>query len=80
LVVAIASAAAARHSTEGVDCEQQQQQQVRYDWRVADFTGMFYYLDSVDWLQMLSVILTADLLWTAFTDILKGATAEFVPT
>jgi len=41
---------------------------------------MSYYLNSVDWLQMLSVNLTADSLWTAFTDILKGAIAELVPT
>jgi len=79
-VVAITSTAAAQHSTEGIDCEQQQQQQVSYDWRVTDFTGMSYYLNSVDWLQMLSVNLTADSLWTAFTHILKEAIVEFVST
>jgi len=78
-VVAIASAASAQHSTEGIDC-MQQQQQVSYDWREADLTSMSYYLNSVDWLQLLSVNLTADSLWTAFTDILKGAIAKFVPT
>jgi len=54
-VVAIASTAAAQHSNKGIDCEQQQQQQpqqVFYDWRLAYCTGMSYYLNSVDWLQM----------------------------
>jgi len=47
VVVAIVSTATAQYSTEGFDCEQQQQQQqqVCYGWRVADFTGMSYYLN-----------------------------------
>jgi hypothetical protein len=77
-VVAIAPTIAAQHSIEGNDCRQQQWQ-LSYDWREADFTSMSYYLNSIDWLQLLSVSLTADSLWAAFADILKAAIAEFVP-
>jgi hypothetical protein len=76
-VVATEPTTAAQHSTEGDDCKQQQQ--LRYDWRETDFTGMSYYLNSVDWHQLLSANFTADSLWTAFANILKAAIVEFMP-
>jgi hypothetical protein len=40
---------------------------------------MSYYLDSVDWLQLLTTNLAVDSLWTALTDALNTAIAHFVP-
>ena len=49
-----------------------------YDWKNADFAGISQYLSSVDWAQVLSVNLTPDSLWTAFTEIMQIAIENHV--
>jgi len=50
-----------------------------YDWSQADYDGMNNYIAAVDWLKILSVNLTADSLWAAFSDVLQTAVDLFVP-
>jgi hypothetical protein len=49
------------------------------DWKQADFAGISQYLLDIDWLYMLSVNLTTESLWSAFSDVLNNAINIFVP-
>ena len=51
----------------------------RYNWDKADFDGMSNYIAAVGWLELLSVNLTADQLWAAFSNVLQSAIDLFVP-
>ena len=51
----------------------------RYDWSSADYDAMSNYIASVDWLSLLSTNLTADNLWSAFSNVLQSAIDLFVP-
>ena len=52
----------------------------KYLWRNAHNVSMSDYLTAVDWLGILTVNLTANDLWSAFTGILRTAIDLFVPT
>ena len=49
------------------------------NWKQADFAGISQYLLDIDWLYLLSVNLTTESLWSAFSDILNDAISIFVP-
>jgi hypothetical protein len=51
----------------------------QYNWQQADWCGFNNFLNSVDWIYVLSVNLTVDLLWAAFCDILNLGISLFVP-
>jgi len=51
----------------------------RYDWSKADFDSMSDYIGAMDWFALLSVNLTPDSLWAAFTDVLQKAVDLYVP-
>ena len=51
----------------------------RYDWSGADYDAMSNYIAGVDWLSLLSTNLTADNLWSAFSNVLQTAIDLFVP-
>ena len=52
---------------------------VRYDWDKADFDSICEYIAAVNWLNVLTVNLTADSLWRAFSDVLQTAIDRYVP-
>jgi len=51
----------------------------RYDWSKADYEGMSAYLASIDWSELLTVNLTADALWEAFSEVLQCAIDMHAP-
>jgi len=51
----------------------------RYDWYKADFNGISDYIATVNWLEILTVNLTADSLWSAFRTVLQTAIDMYVP-
>ena len=52
----------------------------RYDWRKANYGAMADYISSVNWFELLTTHLTADTLWTAFSQVLQSAVDLFVPS
>ena len=50
-----------------------------YDWKKANYDGISRYLSQIDWQSVLSYNLTADSLWTAFTDVMRAAINMYVP-
>ena len=50
-----------------------------YDWEKADYDGVSRYLSQIDWQSILSYNLTADSLWSAFTDVMRAAIDMYVP-
>ena len=52
---------------------------VRYDWNKADFDSISGYIAAVNWLDILTVNLTADSLWSAFSTVLQMAIDMYVP-
>jgi hypothetical protein len=57
-----------------------EEQNVRhFDWENANYGALNEYLTAVDWYGMLTVNLTADSLWNAFSDVLNAAIDCCVP-
>jgi hypothetical protein len=51
-----------------------------YDWDNANFELIAEHLATVNWYDILSVNLTADSLWTAYSEVLLEAVDKFVPS
>jgi len=52
----------------------------RYLWKQGDYAAMSQYLNDHDWSHMISVCLTPDDLWSAFSDVVHKAIEMFVPS
>jgi len=50
-----------------------------YDWDKGDYNSICDYLYSINWLNVLTVNLTADSLWRGFSNVLQTALDLYVP-
>ena len=53
---------------------------LHYSWDQADYKGFSQYLSQIDWQALISHNLTADALWSSFTNVLQTGIDMYVPT
>jgi len=63
----------------GNDCADSSLKSNRYCWYDANFDNMIGFLESINWLHVISSFPSVESMWTAFCQILKQAIDAFVP-
>ena len=54
-------------------------QVLRYDWDKSVYNSVCEYISAVNWLDVLTVYLNTDSLWSAFSNVLQTAIDLYVP-